>query len=172
METFITDVSTTRTNIAIARSMASLRPPLASSGALVSVSPVIESSPPNRHAPWAGGWRRALRFHRVPPGAAVSVSQTHVRRDARIGNPLETQRCLSGGGTRDSGTRPIALATRGVSVCCMPWRLTVSLGMAYLDEVREGLKLFERQSWASAYAALAEADERAPLACDQLEVLA
>jgi hypothetical protein len=57
-------------------------------------------------------------------------------------------------------------------VCCMPWRLTVSLGMAYLDEVREGLKLFERQSWASAYAALAEADERAPLACEQLEVLA
>jgi hypothetical protein len=47
----------------------------------------------------------------------------------------------------------------------MPWRLTVS-GMAHLDEVREGLKLFERQSWASAYAALAEADERAPLACD------
>jgi DNA-binding CsgD family transcriptional regulator len=44
--------------------------------------------------------------------------------------------------------------------------------MAHLDEVREGLQLFERQAWASAYAALAGADERAPLACDQLEVLA
>lgn len=44
--------------------------------------------------------------------------------------------------------------------------------MADLDEVREGLQLFERQAWASAYAALAGADERAPLACDQLEVLA
>jgi hypothetical protein len=44
--------------------------------------------------------------------------------------------------------------------------------MVHLDEVREGLQLFERQAWASAYAALAGADERAPLACDQLEVLA
>ena len=44
--------------------------------------------------------------------------------------------------------------------------------MAHLNEVREGLQLFERQAWASAYAALAGADERAPLACDQLEVLA
>jgi DNA-binding NarL/FixJ family response regulator len=44
--------------------------------------------------------------------------------------------------------------------------------MAHLDEVREGLQLFERQAWASAYAALAGADEQAPLACDQLEVLA
>jgi hypothetical protein len=44
--------------------------------------------------------------------------------------------------------------------------------MAHLDEVREGLQLFERQAWARAYAALARADERAPLACDQLEVLA
>jgi hypothetical protein len=44
--------------------------------------------------------------------------------------------------------------------------------MAHLDEVREGLQLFERQAWASAYAALARADARAPLACDQLEVLA
>jgi DNA-binding CsgD family transcriptional regulator len=44
--------------------------------------------------------------------------------------------------------------------------------MAHLDEVREGLQLFERQAWASAHAALAGADERAPLACDQLEVLA
>ena len=44
--------------------------------------------------------------------------------------------------------------------------------MAHLDEVREGLQLFERQAWASAYAALAGADKRAPLACDQLEVLA
>src|SRR5215470_9631789 len=39
--------------------------------------------------------------------------------------------------------------------------------MAHQDEVREGLQLFERQAWASAYAALAGADERAPLACDQ-----
>lgn len=44
--------------------------------------------------------------------------------------------------------------------------------MSHLDEVREGLQLFERQAWAGAYAALARADERAPLACDQLEVLA
>ena len=44
--------------------------------------------------------------------------------------------------------------------------------MAHLDEVREGLQLFERQAWASAYAALAGADEQAPLACDELEVLA
>jgi DNA-binding NarL/FixJ family response regulator len=44
--------------------------------------------------------------------------------------------------------------------------------MARLDEVREGLQLFERQAWASAYAVLAGADEHAPLACDQLEVLA
>ena len=44
--------------------------------------------------------------------------------------------------------------------------------MSHLDEVREGLQLFERQAWASAYAALAGADERAPLTCDQLEVLA
>ena len=45
-------------------------------------------------------------------------------------------------------------------------------GVAHLDEVGEGLQLFERQAWASAYAALAGADERAPLTCDQLEVLA
>jgi len=44
--------------------------------------------------------------------------------------------------------------------------------VAHLDEVGEGLQLFERQAWASAYAALAWADERAPLTCDQLEVLA
>jgi DNA-binding NarL/FixJ family response regulator len=44
--------------------------------------------------------------------------------------------------------------------------------MAHLDEVREGLQLFGRQARASAYAALAGADKRAPLACDQLEVLA
>jgi DNA-binding NarL/FixJ family response regulator len=44
--------------------------------------------------------------------------------------------------------------------------------MSHLDAVREGLQLFERQAWAGAYAALARADERAPLACDQLEVLA
>src|SRR6266496_4668040 len=44
--------------------------------------------------------------------------------------------------------------------------------MAHLDEVREGLQLFERQAWARACAVLARADERAPLACDQLEVLA
>ena len=44
--------------------------------------------------------------------------------------------------------------------------------MSQLDEVREGLRLFKRQAWARAYAALARADERAPLACDQLEVLA
>ena len=44
--------------------------------------------------------------------------------------------------------------------------------MAHLDEVREGAQLFERQAWARAYAALARADERTPLACDQLEVLA
>jgi DNA-binding NarL/FixJ family response regulator len=44
--------------------------------------------------------------------------------------------------------------------------------MSHLDEVREGLQLFGRQAWAGAYAALARADERAPLACDQLEVLA
>src|SRR2546430_13624715 len=107
-----------------------------------------------------------------PLTRAVLVSQTNIRRDARIGNPLETQRCLSDGGTRDSSTRPIALATQGVSACCMPWRLTVSLGMAHLDEVREGLQLFARQAWASAYAALAGADERAPWAADQLGVLA
>ena len=44
--------------------------------------------------------------------------------------------------------------------------------MSQLDEVREGLQLFERQAWARAYAVLARADERSPLACDQLEVLA
>jgi hypothetical protein len=45
METFITDVSTTRTNIAIASRMASLRSPLARAGALVPDSLVIAGSP-------------------------------------------------------------------------------------------------------------------------------
>ena len=44
--------------------------------------------------------------------------------------------------------------------------------MSHLDELREGLQLFERHAWAGAYAALARADERAPLACAQWEVLA
>src|SRR5215471_7999160 len=48
METFITDVSTTRTNIAIASRTASLRSPFASSGALVPASPVIARSPSRR----------------------------------------------------------------------------------------------------------------------------
>src|SRR5438094_1256541 len=160
METFITDVSTTRTNIAIARRMASLRPPLASSGALVSVSPVIESSPPNRHARWAGGWRRTLRFHRVPPDAAVLVSQTNIRRDARIGNPLETQRCLSDGGTRDSSTRPIALATQGVSACGMPWRFTGLFAMVHPDVVRDGMHCLVQPALAGSYASLPCADMR------------
>jgi hypothetical protein len=45
MDTFITDVSTTKTNIAIASKMASLRSPLASAGALAPDSPVIAGSP-------------------------------------------------------------------------------------------------------------------------------
>src|SRR3954452_16958629 len=44
--------------------------------------------------------------------------------------------------------------------------------MAHLDDIRDGLQLFERQAWASSYAALARADKRTTLACDELEVLA
>jgi hypothetical protein len=45
MDTFITDVSTTRTNMAIASKMASLRSPLVITGALVPDSPVKAGSP-------------------------------------------------------------------------------------------------------------------------------
>ena len=45
MDTFITDVSTTRTNMAIASKMASLRSPLAIAGALAPDSAVIAGSP-------------------------------------------------------------------------------------------------------------------------------
>src|SRR6266487_2993033 len=116
METFITEVSTTRTNIAIASRMASLRPLLVSSGALVPASPVIEGSPPQHSCAFGRRPAACPSLHRVPPETAVLVSQTHVRRDSQIGNPIETQCCLSGSGTRASSTRPIALATRCVCV--------------------------------------------------------
>jgi hypothetical protein len=45
MDTFITDVSTTRTNMAIASKIASLRSPLAIAGALALDSTVIAGSP-------------------------------------------------------------------------------------------------------------------------------
>ena len=62
METFITEVSTTRTNIAIASRTASLRSSLASPGALVPDSPVIPGSPLRQScafgAPFAPAWPR------------------------------------------------------------------------------------------------------------------
>src|SRR5215469_12340971 len=51
MDTFITDVSTTRTNIAIASRTASLRLAPASTGALVPDSTVTAGSPSGSHRP-------------------------------------------------------------------------------------------------------------------------
>src|SRR5690348_8917233 len=89
METFITEVSTTRTNIAIASRTASLRPSLASPGAPVPDSTVISGSPLRQ--PCAFGAPFAPAWPRTQP-SDPSPALTHVRQDGdRIENPLTVQ---------------------------------------------------------------------------------
>src|SRR5215469_10389639 len=91
IDTFITDVSTTRTNIAIASRIASLRFPADSSVALVPGPAVMAADPP-RSCALSGGQQHALPAI-APLGAAVSVSQTfaRIRGDSRFGSLLMVQ---------------------------------------------------------------------------------
>src|SRR5215831_13410956 len=83
METFITDVSTTRTNIAIASRMASLRSSLASAGAPTADLAVTADHHPGSHALPAGGLR-VLRSAKATSGWADQPGPAPPHRPHRV----------------------------------------------------------------------------------------
>src|SRR5215468_9121162 len=99
METFITDVSTTRTNIAIASRMASLRSSLASAGAPTADLAVTADHHPGSHALPAGGLRvlrsaKATSGWADQPGPAPPHRPHRVRRYLSRDIPLSRRRHL------------------------------------------------------------------------------